>query len=76
MLFHDIGCRLTLRSHTGKFDPSINMGGGQNLERPNVERPIFQNSKMANGKSDGRSNYSIFYLRNNFFIKIFFFSII
>ena len=25
-----------------------NMGGGQNLKRRNVERPIFRNSKIAN----------------------------
>ena len=35
-------------------------GTGWNFERPNVERPIFQNLKVANVKSYERSSYSIF----------------
>ena len=36
------------------------VGAGRNFERPNVERPILQNSKIANIKSFERSSYSIF----------------
>ena len=32
------------------FIHTIKKGGGQNLERRNVERPIFQNSKITNIK--------------------------
>ena len=33
-------------------------GGGQNFERPNVDRPIFRNLKITNVESYERSNYS------------------
>ena len=39
------------------------MGGGRNFERPNVERPIFRNLKVANE----RSSYSIFQFTKLFF---------
>ena len=43
-------------------------GGGRNFERPNVEWPIFRNSKFANVKSYESSSYLIFYLRTYFLI--------
>ena len=36
------------------------MGGGGNLEKQNVEWPIFRNLKIADVKSYGSSRYSIF----------------
>ena len=50
----------------------LNSGGGQNFERPNVERPIFRNEKITNVKSYDRSSFSIFNLRNYYFIYLFF----
>ena len=38
----------------------IKLAGVRNFERPNVERPIFRNSRIANVQSNGRSSYSIF----------------
>ena len=56
------------------------MGGGQNFERANVERPIIRNLKVASVKVYERSSYLIFSFTKLFFhffktinIKIFFF---
>ena len=35
---------------------SVVSGGGQNLERPNLERPIFRKLKIVNIKRNQRSN--------------------
>ena len=45
----------------------MNMGGGRNFERPDVERPILRNLKNANVKSCERSSFSIFLFTNLFF---------
>ena len=39
----------------GLIEHILNLGGDQNLERPNVERPIFRNFEYKNNES----NYSI-----------------
>ena len=43
------------------------MGGGQNFERANVERPIFRNKKIASVECYERSSYSIFSITKFFF---------
>ena len=48
--------------------------GGRNFERPNLERPIFRNLKIANVESYERSNYSIVLVTKlfiSFFLKLF-----
>ena len=45
----------------------LDRGGGFNFERPNVERSIFRNFKIANVKSYERSSYSIFLFTKLFF---------
>ena len=42
------------------------MGGGQNLERPNVERPIFRNFKIANIKITNGELFDNFIFEFNF----------
>ena len=46
-----------------------NLGGGQNLERRNVERPIFRNFKIANIKitKDELFDHFIFEFNFSFF---------
>ena len=41
------------------------MGGGQNLERRNVERPIFRNSKIANIKITKDESFDNFIIEFN-----------
>ena len=43
-------------------------GGGQNLERRNVERSIFQNFKIANSKMTKDELFDIFIVEFVFFI--------
>ena len=45
------------------------MGGGQNLERPNVERPIFRKFETSNIEIT-KSSYSIFLFSIQFLIFI------
>ena len=49
------------------FSLVTNKGESQNFERPNVERQIFCNLKVANVKSYERSSYSIFLFTKLFF---------
>ena len=42
------------------------MGGGQNLERRNVERPIFRNLKIANIKITRNELFDNFIFEFNF----------